>query len=131
MKIIYWLQFAAVVVVAVILFYGIYRGVHNGSLNAKSEVVLANARAITAGLDNFYSDQNRYPSQEEFANTNLMLAYISGYPPFPITGGQCSPDVWRSNNFDYHSLDFKGYQLNFCLPASVEKFSAGVNTAKR
>ena len=128
MKIIYWLQFTAVIVVAVVLFYGIYRGANKGASAAKSEVVLANARAIAAGLDYFYADQNRYPSQEEFADTNLMLAYISGYPPISIGGGACVPNA---ANYGYHTLDFKGYELNFCLPSSVEQFPEGVNTAKR
>jgi len=128
MKIIYWLQFTAVIVVAVILFYGVYRGINNGILAAQSEVVLANARTIVKGLDYFYSDQNRYPSQEEFANTNLMLAYISGYPPVNIGAGACATGA---GNYGYHSLDFKRYELNFCLPASFEKFPAGINTAKR
>jgi hypothetical protein len=131
MKIISWLQLAAVILVAVILFYGVYRGISKGSLAAKSEVVLANARALTVGLDYFYQDQNRYPSQAEFANTNLMLAYITGYPPVTISDGACAGSRLSSGNYDYHSLDFRGYQLNFCLPASVEKFPAGLNAANR
>lgn len=125
MKIMYWLQFAAVVVVAVILFFGIYRGVSSGILSGKSEIVLTNTRTIVKGLDYFYADQNRYPSQEEFGNTNLMLAYLTGYPPIDISGGVCT------TSYGYHSLDFKTYELHFCLPVSVEKFPAGLNIAKR
>lgn len=127
MKITYWLQLTAVIVVAVVLFYGVYRGVSTGTLSAKSQVVLANAKALAAGLNFFYADQNRYPSQEEFADTNLMLAYITGYPPVAINGGSCV----STTNYGYHTLDFKGYELNFCLPASVENFPPGLNTAKR
>lgn len=131
MKITYWLQFTAVLVVAVILFFGIYKGVTKGALNAKSEVILANTKTLTQGLSYFYQDQNRYPSQEEFADKNLMLAYVSGYPAVSISGGSCTPDFGDQSNYDYHSLDFQSYELNFCLPSSVENFPAGKNTAKR
>lgn len=117
--------------VAVVLFYGLYRGYSGGNLDAKSETVISNARAVVEGLNYFYADQNRYPSQEEFADANLMLAYISGYPPASIAGGPCTGEPAASGGFTYRSLDFKTYELDFCLPSKTGNFPAGLNTAKR
>ncbi len=129
MRIIYWLQFTAVGLVAVILIYSTYSGITSGITDGKSHTVLANAKTIAQGLKYFYDDQNRYPSREEFSDLNLMRSYITGYPPLAIAGGACLENA-ELGGFDYYSLDFKTYELRFCLPGAIDNFKPGINSVK-
>ncbi len=125
MKIFNWLQLAAVIVVAVVLFFTLYRGARSGVLVAKSDTVLSDTRAIVQAFSYFHDDQGRYPSQDEFTNNALMSVYLTNFPPAQITGGVCNA------TFGYHTIDYTSYELHFCLPTGTQKFPAGINMAKR
>lgn len=130
MRITYWLQLTAVGLVAVILLYVTYSGIRSGNLDAKSEVVLANAKTLAEGINYFYEDQDRFPSDEEFLDFDIMSSYIEGYPPVKIWGGQCLSKE-RNDSYSYFSLNEKSYELSFCLPSAIEGYKAGNNTVKR
>ncbi len=131
MRITYWLQLTAVGLVAVILLYVTYSGIRSGSTDAKSEVVLANAKTLAEGINYFYEDQDRFPSDEEFSNADVMSSYIEGYPPINIFSGACIGNEQDNSTYSYFSLNEKSYELSFCLPSEIGGYKAGKNTVKR
>ena len=117
-----WVQNSAVILVAVILFISLWRGVTAGRLTAKTRAVMDNTAAIVSGLDYFYKDQGRYPSMQEFTDRNIMASYFNGYPFQNIPGGSCTTSYY------YHTLTpYQTYELHFCLPQKSGQLAAGVN----
>lgn len=99
-------------------------GWSNGVRAAKSKRVAKDAEAIAAGFAEFYKDQNRYPSTDEFSDRNLLRSYITNYPP---------QDHWTPNcpqSFDYYNLSSTSYELRFCISKAVMGYQEGVNTLK-
>lgn len=108
-----------VIMVAVILLLSLSFGYDNGRMYAQSEVVKHNVQSLSAGLEYFFQDQERYPTALEFADQPQMAAYFDSFPPENFTGSQCS------ESFIYKRPDISSYQLNYCLLKSFGGESAG------
>ena len=112
----------AVIVVAVILFFGVFLGLSSGKHKAQSQAIATNTESLQKALEFFYSDQNRYPTALEFANTAIMSQYMSSFPPANIVSKNC-PET-----FTYKQQSVSSYQLRFCLPAAYGGAAAGWNS---
>jgi hypothetical protein len=104
-----------------IVVLGVLWGVVAGRRAGQGQAVLAQAETLTAGLDYFYSDNNRYPSATEFQDRNLMLHYFSAYP-LPVIKSRGCPQA-----FAYSSPNTKTYELRMCLPRAAKGFQRGWN----
>ena len=113
---------ATVIGMAVILFIGLFWGWNTGKIRAQTQTVLANEQALEKALENFYNDQNRYPTAGEFSDPNILGVYVQGsYPVADIQTKVCS------QSFLYRRISFTTYQLNYCLPNASGNFPAGWN----
>jgi len=111
----------AVILVAAVFLTSIFLGVGRGKANALAESSLLEAQEIQKALDNFYKDQNRFPTQEELLSTNVALTYFSGLPNNLSQTSVCP------ENFSYIRQSLKTYQLNFCLAADTANYKQGWN----
>lgn len=93
--------------------------------SAKSKRTLKDAQVIAQGFDEFYKDQNRYPSTVEFEDNNLMRTYITNFPPVEYPTPVCA------KTFDYFNPSSNTYELRFCLSKAVGGYNTGWNTIKK
>ena len=108
-------------IVAVILFFAITKGINTGQQVAQAESVVTTAQNLASGLQNFYSDQNRFPTVLEFSDKNVMLNYFSSFPPTDFVSSVCS------QSFVYKRTAPDSFQLNFCLPVQSGQSVQGWN----
>ena len=116
-----FVHIAAVLIAAVVLLWAVAAGSRTGKNQAAAESVAKTAGQLTAGLRNFFSDQERYPTAAEFQDQNLMLNYFNAFPPAQIAGGNCQTD------FSYLRPSPQSFKLQFCLAAPAGTSRAGWN----
>ena len=109
-------------VVAAILLLSVFSGYSKGKISAQSFAVAQTAIETSKALQNFYSDQDRYPSAVEFENSEIMLKYLSGFPLPDFPTASCT------RSFDYKRSDAQNFQLSFCLPSGSGIYKAGWNS---
>lgn len=109
--------------VVILLLLGLW-GWSNGIKASKAKRIVKDAQAMAKGFNEFYKDQNRYPSTGEFDDTNLMRTYISNYPPQEFPTAECP------KTYDYFNGSSETYELRFCLPKAAMGFNIGLNTIK-
>ncbi len=107
---------------AVILFVVIFQGVSAGKDNAQAGAVIGTAKSITAALEYFYNDQNRYPNVLEFNEQNVMLNYLNIFPAPNFISAVCP------ESFIYKKNSSSAASLSFCLPSKQGNFQKGWNT---
>ncbi len=107
---------------AVLLFGMIFWGINKGKAQGRAEAAYTTAENVFLGLQNFYSDQDRYPSLSEFSDQAIMLSYLSVFPLPDF------PDKTCSQSFVYKRPSADSFQLSFCLPVSFQGFNKGWNT---
>jgi len=112
---------ATVIFVAVIFFLLLLSAFSSGRKTAQSKTVIKNAESVSAALEFFYSDQQKYPSVLEFSNKDIMLNYLSAFPEQNFVSELCGA------NLDYKRPSAGNYELYFCLPKARGGFSAGWN----
>ena len=108
--------------VTVFFILSLFSGISSGKNQAAAETILINTQALQNGLQLFYKDQDRYPTELEFTSQQIMGNYFSSFPPQIIAMGSCT------ENFLYKRASFQNYQLNFCLPTGVSPYSSGWNS---
>lgn len=109
----------------VVLFFlvlCIWYGYKAGFAIAQTRFISLNTRALQKGLDYFYQDQNRYPTEAEFKNTELMKRYFVNFPVPNETIASCGPSITYAS---YRQLSFT---LDFCIPRSTGNFIKGKNS---
>lgn len=111
-----------VIIVAVIFLWSTGAGWSNGKNRAEAEAVVANADALTKGLDFFYNDQDRYPTAVEYGSA-IMSNYFKTFPPHDFVSGQCP------ESYSYKRNSATEYVLGFCLPAASGGFRQGWNSS--
>jgi hypothetical protein len=107
--------------VALLFALGLLWAIVAGIRAGKAAVILKNVAALDQGIRYFQSDQNRYPTVLEFQDRNLMLGYVSGFPPKDILGGPCI------QTYSYISPTARTFELAFCLPKAAKGFAKGWN----
>lgn len=115
------LQYLTVIILAVVLFFMFSSGISSGKSLAQSENIVRNTNELEKALDNFYKDQNRFPTAEEFADKNIMGQYLSIFPIQEFSSAVCS------QTYLYKRLSAGSYQLNICVPKAALGFRAGWN----
>jgi hypothetical protein len=113
--------FSAVLLVLFYIF--VTYGSSAGKKQAESKLIASQAAELNKSLENFYSDNSRFPSADEFARTEVMSNYLSRVPKESDMAVPGCPQI-----FSYQRPDPKSYTLNFCLPASIGNFKSGWNT---
>ena len=111
----------AVIVVAAVFIFTIFLSVKNGKALADGKTVINEAGELVKGLVYFYSDQNRFPTLEEFSNKDIQLTY------FTQTVDNVSKTEICKQNFVYKRLKFNSYELNFCLAVDSDGYVRGWN----
>jgi hypothetical protein len=112
----------AVILLAAIFGFSLFKGLAAGKNNSHSEYIFSVQQEILKGLDYFYEDQNRFPSQEEFLNSEIMLRYFSVMP------GSISNSSICPQNFIYKKINSSSYQLDYCLDSDINTLSKGWRT---
>jgi hypothetical protein len=114
-----------VLLAAVILFLAVSMGLRAGQQAAEANTVVQTAKNLVAGFQYFYSDQNRYPSAVEFADSSIMDNYFSNFPPADFTSANCN------DNFVYKKISDSNFQLDFCLVTAVSGYQSGWNVINK
>ncbi len=86
---------------------------------ARSEFAFKQVDALASGLNFFYQDNDRYPSEQEFRNLELMNQYFSGLPLSSIVSKKCPKPI------AYRTFDRLDYTVEFCLPRLYAGLLAG------
>lgn len=107
---------------AVILLWAIVSGNANGKNLAQANAVVVASQNISSALMYFYKDQGRFPSPTEFAQSEIMLNYLSSFPLPQFVSKTCS------ETFVYKRTDPNAFVLNFCLPEGVGNYQKGWNS---
>ncbi len=110
----------AIVVLALLLLWAYSSGQKAG----QSRQVIKDAKTITAALEYFYKDQNRYPAITEFNDQNVMRQYMDNFPPQQFTDSVCD------KTYDYQNAFRADYELRICLPKAQGNFKTGWNVIK-
>lgn len=124
LKLLQILKIAGVVLFVLITSLAVWQGYVRGQKAAQGRQIAKDVKAIRQALEYFYNDQNRYPSNDEFADQNIMRLYASGYPPQEFSSNSCP------KNYDYSNLFRNDYELRFCLPLGVKGYQTGWNVIK-
>jgi hypothetical protein len=99
----------------------IWGGFSSGKALARSKLIVANAKAISMGLDYFYADYDRFPSLLEYGTQNLMTTYFSKWPPVEFSSKLCG------GSYGYESINYNQYILSVCLPKNIDGAAKGIN----
>ena len=110
-----------VTVLAVILLMTIFFAWKKGVSQAQADIVVFNARQLEKAMGYFYSDQDRYPTANEFADNAVLGQYVH---PLPLAGFSSSV---CAESFNYKHPNISSYELQFCIPASSGGFARGWN----
>lgn len=106
-------------VIAAVMIVFLLSAWNRGKARAQSNAILKNAAAITQGLNNFYSDQNRYPTTVEFTAPEAMGIYLNPFPPIQLSSKNCS------SSLVYRNPAPKSYNLFVCLHIGSGSYGAG------
>lgn len=122
----FWKIFKIAALTAMVIITGLllWLAVVNGQRSAQARQVVKDVNAITAALEYFYKDQNRYPAIGEFEEQNVMRQYLSNFPPQEFASGPCTESISYQNDFR------DDYELRFCLPKGVKGYKTGWNSIK-
>lgn len=119
-------NWAFFVVLAIVGFVLVFFGILNGKKQAKSALILNWVSEETLALEYFYSDNNRFPTADEFARPEVMENYYVKAPEeVNIQTEQC-PEILR-----YTRPRPENYELYFCLPRAQEGYNLGLNQTGR
>ena len=116
------MPFVTVIVGTVILLLLAFWGIAAGKAQAQAQTITANVLAIEKSLGFFYNDQTRYPSPDELASPTTMEPYLKNFSLTQFASASC-PETYV-----YKQISPSSYQLNFCLPAPIGKYSKGWNS---
>lgn len=106
---------------AVILLSALLGGLSSGRTLAQAASGKTQAENLKTALNYFYQDQNRYPTELEFATPSVMLNYLTAMPLGSLAVSQCPEAV------NYKRLTPSSFSLNFCLPAAAGSYQKGWN----
>ena len=113
--------FLAVLIVTALFVVSTVFGIKNGAEAAKTKVVYNSVLVLRQGFDNFFSDQDRFPSDVELTDPKILLTYFTHLPD-NVSKTQACEKI-----FVYKRLSFNSYELNFCLAQKVASFGKGWN----
>lgn len=83
---------------------------------------LADIRQLSAALELYKNDKNRYPD----SLSALSPVYIGIVPTAPLPAdGACTPE---QNAYNYHKTNHTAYQLTFCLGGDTGGLRAGARS---
>lgn len=114
---------AAVVLFFVSLGLGLWQGYRYGQDQAN----LKNVSEISSALTFYHQDQDRYPTQDEFANQAILIPYYMSAMPVPANlSGECK----TFTQYAYSQETPQDYSLQFCLNNAISGWSKGINVLK-
>lgn len=113
-------QNLAIVLMVFVTMFSVWLGFKSGQRKAQANLFMNNAIATSQGLENFYSDFDRFPTGLEFETKSLMINYFNYWPQVVFDNLACGP------NLAYANLGFHKYQLNVCLPSKANGLAKGL-----
>jgi hypothetical protein len=94
-------------------------GFFAGRALARSELTVNQVRNVVKALNYFYSDQDRYPGQIEFAEPSIMRTYLTSVPAIQVLSTECP------RPYAYETFDRKAYTVTFCVSRAFDGWAAG------
>lgn len=112
-----------ILIAAFILFIlAIIFGIMSGRWSAKANADYQNVMHLNAALNYYFSDQDRYPSADEFYNQKILVPqYLTSMPIVAGTGGVCA----GYDQYFYSQSEPARFSLKFCLLKPVASLSKG------
>lgn len=111
----------SVLLVLLLLFGGllVMLGYFSGQRSAAAKFNLAQVNETSLALSRFYTDQERFPTEEEFLEPSVFGQYLSKFPLALKEVSKCE------HGPEYKASVLSRYELEFCLPANAGSFVAG------
>lgn len=86
---------------------------------ARSELAVSQTQYIMRGLNYFFSDQDRYPGEAEFADPAVMRTYLSAVPVAQVFSKECPKP------YTYETFDRKSFTFTFCVSRGFDVWIPG------
>ncbi len=114
-----------ILIAAFILFaLAVLVGISSGRSNAKVQADYQSIIQINSALKYFYSDNDRYPSADQFMNQKILVPnYLAAMPVMQATGGACKD----STGYFYAQTAPANFSIKFCLAKSTNGLTAGTH----
>ncbi len=120
----FW-QYLGLGLVLAVFAYVQFRAIRAGRELAETQYLAAAGNQLARGVELFYKDQGRYPSDGEFADSAVMLTYFDRFPPASFSAAGCG------QNYYYQRKSLSSYSLYVCVPRAAGGLSAGWNEVQR
>ena len=112
---------AAFILFVLALIFGMFSGVKSG----KDQATYRNVETINNALHYYFTDQDSYPTAEQFNNQEILVPlYMPAIPVPDNVSGVCKD----YQKFDYSQQNNQSFNLKFCLTKGLAGLSAGVHT---
>lgn len=98
-------------VVLILLAWSVGAGVVAGRDLARARAIAESAQALDKGLQFFYGDQDRFPSELEYADGEKLSVYLKNFP-----GVSFIHKKWCASPPRYLSSGGSSYEYSYCLP---------------
>lgn len=92
---------------------------------ARSKTTLLQVAEEQRALQNFFKDNDRYPSESELSSPDFIQAYFGGVTPLSLVSKKCPLEA------GYTTFDRQSYTISFCLPRAYKGFLEGVHEVGR
>lgn len=116
-----YLLAAAFILFVLSIVMGIFAGVATG----KDEATYKNVSAIFDALNFYKTDQDRYPTEAQFNDQQVLIPfYMSSIPKPENIEGICS----NFNNFKYSQQKASSFSLDFCFEKGAYGLGKGFHT---
>ncbi len=117
-------QLAIGVAAFVLLLASLFFGYRSGVARAYSLDTYHSVSVISDALGYYFTDNNIYPTQQQFQNQEILtLNYLTAQPKPSDSSGVCAAQT----DFNYARPSTQSFQLQFCLQQSVKGLSAGTH----
>jgi hypothetical protein len=97
-------------------------GAWSGYVYSQARITYENAQSVRDALRHFRTDQDAYPTTDQFQQRVLVPYYLSDMPK-PRAIGKCSARA----EFEYTQLTADNFKLQFCLPKTVAGLAPGLH----
>lgn len=118
------MQSLTLVAVIILFVLSILWGIFSGITLGKDQANYQNVENLNQALHYFNSDQDRYPTADEFYTQKLLTPfYMSAMPSPPNINGACK----NYSQYYYSQSLPSDFSLQFCLNSGTHGLSSGVH----
>jgi hypothetical protein len=117
-------QLISLIVAFIICALALVLGMRSGLAKERSKATYRSSRVLLQALKYYHSDQEAYPTADQFFNRALLVPfYLPRMPVHSSQQGVCK----GFTNFQYSQPGPQSFSLKYCLESSIEGEGPGVH----